>query len=375
MTEKCRVCREILEESWVFCEYCGKKTKSKTNTNSNKEETVKIEIMKKTKQEQLKKHQLIKQSHKMERIPVTVTLLSKEKQEIDPKTTLFNARLKARELARETPTLDEPISTLGPLKSNKSIHNIADAHTEKMISFLEEYNRSEILKSTQQTPTVQSKIGDAKIKKQQKHKGKSKSNNNDADFFRNDLEVKHSQNFNVVSTKSESYLDNVPSLLDIFDDPSLLPPRDECQKNIQQHEEVGDGVNEVRVGTQLQAKISDLNDDNQEPEPEVLFWGKVTDSEHPVEEEVQQAEPIEDVSSLQKAVREMKLFKGDFWGDQHGSDADDVGKCEEQRKLEQDEINALICNDEDDNEEGEAVTKTDDYDEWDEVNISLIAKY
>ena len=184
--------------------------------------------------------------------------------------------------------------------------------------------------------------------------------------------MKHSQNFNVVSTKSESYLDNVPSLLDIFDDPSLLPPRDECQKNIQQHEEVSDGVNEARIGTQLQAKISDLNDDNQEPEPEVLFWGKVTDSEHPVEEEVQQAEPIEDVSSLQKAVREMKLFKGDFWGDQHGSDADDVGKCEEQRKLEQDEINALICNDEDDNEEGEAVTKTDDYDEWDEVNIKFI---
>jgi len=362
----------------LYCEYCGKKT---NKTDVLQEAIVNLEIARKSIDEQKFNEHLMKQSSKIERVPVHVTLINKEP-EVDPKATLRKARAAIQAENAKIEELGASRHASGKMRGQKLQSNMSvmspsptDIHTGKMASFLEEYNQSEILKSN--AKIAKSKGDNMSFKNQKPRKPKcqsrgDKSNAAVPDFFKSELDVKTSQNFNNI-TQNESYLNEIPSLLEIFDDPSLLPPEEK--------EEVGrTAAAPLPVdNTNLETESDhDVEGNSVNVEPKVYFWGKVLDSDEQKEEEHQEEkqEKEEEMSSLQKAVSEMKLFKGGFWGDQTGTESEDREKSEEQKKRDQDEIDALLSEDDLDEQHGgdgqsqaSGGGSNGQSDEWDEQSM------
>ena len=226
-TVKCRTCQEPLESSWLFCEYCGKKT---NKSDIEQELSIQNEINRKSTEDSELKIRIHREVTKLE--PVSAFDFQHDKERIDPKsTTLLKARAQAGDHMKIENEKDSAIihkkKKNSRMSTSTSTINETDVQTEKMISFLEEFNHSTMQKSTKlvalpknSTYSFQKKI------KEDKSKANRNKNKNTGDFFRSELEVKTSQNFNVI-TSNNKYLDHMPSLLDIFDDPSLLPKEEE----------------------------------------------------------------------------------------------------------------------------------------------------
>lgn len=217
--DKCRTCQEVLDSTWLFCEYCGKKT---NKSDRDLEISVQQEITRKAAEDVKMKLRIHQQSAKLERVPACDVLMNR-KPEQDPKLTLIKARAQAA---------NESLSQLkAPVKHRKknisvssSIVNETDMQTEKMISFLEEFNHS-TMKKTSMLSSLPNKstfsFSKTKASRGGGERGEKKKNKNAADFFSSELDIRTSQNFNEI-TSSDNYLNHIPSLLDIFDNPSLM---------------------------------------------------------------------------------------------------------------------------------------------------------
>ena len=360
---KCRTCKEELEPSWQFCEICGKKT---NNTDVIHKNIVKNEIIKKVKKKETLQDLIHKQSNKVTRVSTNVTQFGK-KTEVDPKTTLIEARAKAAAKAREDDL--------------EGGYNPTDVHIEKMVSFLKEHNHSTMERATKlaKSPRRKSKMTKS-----------ARENQMSSDFFKSQLDVKTSQNFNSVQsrTKTDSYLDCEPSLLEIFDDPSLLKPITE--DTVSTNREFGEIVKRrgfeprlVADGTDRRSK-EDHNEAHTEEaknsskdkkqEPEIFFWGSTVKDQEDPETSGDNGNEDDDQqhTSLQKSVRKMKLFQGGYWGKQESSDQEEENKNENNNANDNDNDNDVLSDEDDNIEFGGSNALSSIESAEDEVGVSLL---
>lgn len=337
---KCRTCHEDIELSWLFCEICGKKTNNKINVDEECIINNQI-LLKKNKGCNLERR-LRHQSSKIERTPACVTKINREA-DVDPEASLEKARAAAREEELNILKLHSSLSlpTLSRRKVPEAKHphkhkqsprlasilNSSDFHTEQMTSFLQAFNQSTMTMSTHKSACtsphsfhISSKVKNNSLKNRiVSSRRKTKAcNQTSPDFFKSDLDRSKSQNFNVSSSQdSRTYLGDVPSLLQIFDDPSLLQVETVTEKG---------GVADTEAKRKVGEGGVDVDPTNDGWE-DVLYWGNLSAESEGRGNDDEEGERGHS-SGLERTVGEMKLFRGDFWGADHDQVTEDIDQRE-----------------------------------------------